>query len=198
MIRPRYFLLFAVLVLTPCASMAQDTMDALKGLDFGKTSLKQGQVQKLDMYDLKMLRGVIFGRHGRVFKDGEIKGYLEQETWYKANPDFQNSMLNDTERRNLDLIRIAEASKHESIQTGDMRYWRDRQITARKLGKHSGAEWKVLLAEVEAIHGKRFDDDPWLQQYFEERYWYFPNDKYDAKKLSAIERKNLDLLSGAQ
>jgi hypothetical protein len=102
------------------------------------------------------------------------------------------------ERRNLDLIRIAEAAKHETIQPGDMRYWRDRQITPRKLGKHSGAEWKVLLAEVEAIHGKRFNDEPWLQQYFEERYWYFPSDQYDAKKLSPIERKNLEMLSGAQ
>jgi hypothetical protein len=79
-----------------------------------------------------------------------------------------------------------------------MRYWTDRPITPRKLGKHSGAEWKVLLAEVEAIHGKKFDDDPWLQQYFEERYWYFPRENYDAKKLSPIERKNLQILSDAQ
>ncbi|HJP91157.1 MAG TPA: YARHG domain-containing protein [Pyrinomonadaceae bacterium] len=107
-------------------------------------------------------------------------------------------MLNDTERRNLDLIRIAEAVQHDTIQPGDMRYWRDRQIPTRKLGKHSGAEWKVLLAEVEAIHGKRFDDDPWLQQYFEERYWYSASDNYDAKKLSPIERKNVEILSGAQ
>jgi len=150
------------------------------------------------MEDLKLLRGIIFGRHGRVFKDNDIKVYLEEQSWYKPNPDFNNSMLNDVERRNLDVIRIAEASKHETIQPGDMRYWRDRAITPRKLGKHSGAEWKVLLAEVEAIHGKRFDDEPWLQQYFEERYWYFANDKYDAKKLSAIEQKNLAILSGAQ
>jgi hypothetical protein len=129
------------------------------------------------MYDLKLLRGIIFGRHGRVFKDSEIKSYLDEQPWYKANPDFKNSMLNDMERRNLDLIRIAEASKHETIQPGDMRYWRDRQITPRKLGKHSSAEWQVLVAEVEAIHGKRFDDEPWL---------------------SAIEQKNLQILSDAQ
>jgi len=145
-----------------------------------------------------LLRGIIFGRHGRVFKDYDIKSYLEEQPWYKSNPDFNNSMLNDVERRNLDVIRIAEASKHDTIQPGDMRYWRDRPIPLRKLGKHSGAEWKVLLAEVEAIHGKRFDGEPWLQQYFEERYWYFPDDKYDAKKLSAIEQKNLAILSDAQ
>ena len=196
--KTRHFLL---LVLIGCLSLtvrAQDTMDGLKALDFSKTSLKQAEAQSLSPEDLKLLRGIIFGRHGRIFKDNDIKVYLEEQTWYKPNPEFKNSMLNATERQNLDVIRIAEASKHETIQPGDMRYWRDRQITPRKLGKHSGAEWKVLLAEVEAIHGKRFDDDPWLQQYFDERYWYFPNEKYDAKKLSAIERKNIDILSNAQ
>ena len=187
-----------LLLLISIPAFAQDPMDGFKELDFKKTSLKQAQVQKLSPEDLKLLRGIIFGRHGRVFKDNDIKVYLEEQSWYKPNPEFKNSLLNDVERQNLDLIRIAEASKHEFIQPGDMRYWRDRQITARKLGKHSGAEWKVLVAEVEAIHGKRFDDEPWLQQYFEERYWYLPSDKYDAKKLSAIERKNLEILSGAQ
>jgi YARHG domain-containing protein len=195
----RSLVLLALVSLMSITAVAQqDTMETLKGLDFSKTSIKQVQAQKLAMEDLKLLRGIIFGRHGRVFKDSEIKIYLEEQSWYQPNPDFKNSMLNDVERRNLDVIRIAEAAKHETIQPGDMRYWRDRQITPRKLGKHSGAEWKVLLAEVEAIHGKRFDDEPWLQQYFEERYWYFPNDKYDAKKLSAIEQKNLAILSGAQ
>ena len=100
-------------------------------------------------------------------------------------------MLNDTERRNLDLIRIAEASKHSTIQPGDMRYWRDRLITAKKLGTHSGAEWKVLVAEVEAIHGKRFDDEPWLQQYFEERYWYQAEPAYDSKSFRQRSARTL-------
>jgi len=187
-----------VLVISSFVAQAQDPIDAWKNFDFSQNTLKQADVQKLEMWDLKLLRGLVFGRHGRVFKDADIKQYLEAQTWYQANPEFKNSMLNDTERRNLDLIRIAEASKHDTIQPGDMRYWRDRAITARKLGKHSGAEWKVLQAEIEAIHGKRFDDEPWLQQYFEERYWYRPSDKYDSKKLTAIERKNLALLSTAQ
>ena len=192
-------ILLVLLIAFSCVTvLAQDPMDGLKALDFSKTSLKQVQLQKLSPEDLKLLRGIVFGRHGRVFKDNDIKVYLEEQSWYKPNPDFNNSMLNDVERRNLDLIRIAEAAKHETIQPGDMRYWRDRQIPPRKLGKHSSSEWKVLLAEVEAIHGKRFADEPWLQQYFDERYWYFASDKYDAKKLTAIERKNLEILSGAQ
>ena len=35
-------------------------------------------------------------------------------------------MLNGTEVRNLDVIRDAEAGKHEFLQPGDMRYWRSR------------------------------------------------------------------------
>ena len=197
-VHSRHILPFVLICLFSGAALAQNPLDPLKDLDFSKTSLKPTQIQNLEMYDLKLLRGIIFGRHGRVFKDSDINAYLEDQSWFQANPDFKNSMLNDLERRNLDLIRIAEASKHDTVQPGDMRYWRDRQITPRKLGKHSGAEWKVLLAEVEAIHGKRFDDEPWLQQYFEERYWYYPSDNYDAKKLSAIERRNLQLLSDAQ
>src|SRR5262249_13724704 len=57
---------------------------------------------------------------------------------------------------------------------------------------------KVLQAEIEAIHGKRFDDEPWLQTYFEERYWYTASDNYDSKKLTAIERKNIEMLSTAE
>ncbi len=106
-------------------------------------------------------------------------------------------MLTTTENRNLDLIRDAEASKHETVQPGDMRYWRTRTLAARKLGIHSGAEWRVLRAEVEAIHGKRFSE-PWLQQYFDERYWYKPNDKYDARTLSTLEQKNLLTIAAAQ
>jgi hypothetical protein len=199
---PRRFgkslVVLALVLFASFAVQAQDTMDAWKDFDFRNNSIKQAQVQTLELYDLKLLRGLVFGRHGRVFKDAEIKSFLETQSWYKPNTEFKNSMLSETERRNLDVIRIAEAAKHPTIQPGDMRYWRDRAIPARKLGKHSGAEWKVLQAEVEAIHGKRFADEPWLQQYFEERYWYFPSDQYDAKKLSGIERKNLEVLSGAQ
>jgi hypothetical protein len=192
------FSLCALLLVLAVSASAQDTLAPWKEFDFGRNAIKPAQIQPLVLYELKLVRGLIFGRHGRVFKDTEIKMFLEEQPWYKPNDGFANSMLNDTERRNLDLIRIAEAAKHETIQPGDMRYWRDRAIPARKLGKHSGAEWKVLTAEVEAIHGKRFDDEPWLQKYFEERYWYFPSDRYDPKKLTALERKNLEILSGAQ
>ncbi|MBA2704282.1 MAG: YARHG domain-containing protein [Blastocatellia bacterium] len=193
-----YVLILTILVvLTSATAKAQDGMQRWQNFDFAKSALRSADVTGLALEDLTLMRGIVFGRHGRIFKDATIKTYLEAQAWYKANPDFQNSMLNATERNNLDLIRVAEASKHESVQPGDMRYWRTRALPPRKLGKHSGAEWLVLRSEIEAIHGKRFESDAWLQQYFDERYWYKAG-KYDPKSLSAIEEKNLATITLAQ
>jgi hypothetical protein len=194
---PLAFLLPVILAVAAFSAQAQDSMERWQNFDFATTALKPADLAKVPLDDLKLMRGIVFGRHGRVFKDAEIRTYLEAQDWFKPNPDFQNSMLNRTENQNLDLIRIAEASRHETVQPGDLRYWQTRTLTARKLGLHSGAEWRVLRAEVEAIHGKRFAE-PWLQQYFEERYWYKPAENYDARKLTALEQKNLATIEAAQ
>jgi YARHG domain len=195
----RFSFLLALILLAALGqtALAQDSMERWQNFDFGKTSLKSSDLSGVPLEDLTLMRGIVFGRHGRVFKDASIRTYLEAQDWYKPNPEFQNAMLNVTENRNLDLIRVAEASKHETVQPGDMRYWLTRTLTAKKLGTHSGAEWQVLRAEVEAIHGKRFAE-PWLQQYFEERYWYKAGDKYDPKSLTALEQKNLATIETAQ
>ncbi len=191
-------LALCVLVCVNYTVRAQDNLETWENFDFAGARIESSQIQKMQLDDLKLLRGIVFGRHGRVFKDAAIKYYLESRSWYQPSAEFNNTMLNEIERYNLDVIRIAEAAKHPTIQPGDMRYWRDRSIPAKKLGSRSGAEWKVIVAEVEAIHGKRFDAEPWLQQYFEERYWYQPNANYDSKTLSQIERKNMALLTAAQ
>ncbi|MGZ8842260.1 MAG: YARHG domain-containing protein [Pyrinomonadaceae bacterium] len=200
--KPHFRFLRAALVLmvlfsTSFVAHAQDeyaSMKSWESFDFAGKTMTSADIRALEEYDLKLVRGIVFGKHGRVFKDPEIRRYLESRPWFKADPNFQNSSLNDTERKNLDVIRIAEAQKHETVQPGDMRLYQNRALTRKKLGAHTNAEWTVLASEVEAIHGKRFTDTPWLQQYFDERYWYQPADKFDPKGLNEIERKNLQLI----
>lgn len=170
----------------------------LEALDLSKQAITREQAEVLDPYDLTRLRGVVFGRHGRIFKDRDIQVFLKEQTWYKPNPNFSNSMLNATEHANLDLIREQEALKHDQIMPGDLRWWQTREMTEENLGLHSAGEWQVLRAEVEAVRGKRFEDDPWLQKYFEERYWYKADPNYDARQLTEIERKNLAAIDAAQ
>lgn len=179
------------------AAQAQDNLSKWEKFDFASGSVELTQLKDLSLEDLKYLRGIVFGRHGRVFKDADIQSYLKDRSWYKPDPNFQNSMLNSTERSNLDVIREAEAAQHENIQPGDLRFYQTRLFTTKQLGEHTGAEWRVLQAEIEAIHGKRFDE-PWLQQYFDERYWYEPNPQYDPKQLTIIEQKNLQTIIAAQ
>jgi hypothetical protein len=175
-----------------------NSFEKLERTDLAKQRITREQLEDVDLWDLKKLRGIVFGRHGRVFTDRDIQGYLKEQTWYKPNLNFSNSMLNETERANLDLIREAEAAKHEQIEPGDLRWWQSRPMTAEKLGTHSAGEWRILRAEVEAVRGKRFEDDPWLQQYFEERYWYKADPAYSARSLSANERRNLSTIDAAQ
>lgn len=191
-------LLLSATLFPRTAKAGCDFLSDYDTFDFSRQLLKREEVESQDVYSLKFLRGILFGRHGRLFKDPEIDTYLKCRPWFKPNPNFSNSQLNQTERTNLDLIRETEAKKHDWIEPGDMRFFRDQVITEKMLGYHTGAEWRVLRAEVEAIHGKRFTDEPWLQKYFEERYWYEPNDKYDPKELSETERKNIEVIAAAQ
>ena len=189
----------ALVLLVAAACPAQDdAFKKLEAIDYAKQKVTRGQLKDVDLWSLKLLRGVVFGRHGRIFKDRDIQAYLKEQAWYKPNPDFSNSMLNETERDNLDLIRELEAAQHDVIEPGDLRWWQTKEMTEEKLGTHSAGEWQVLRAEVEAVRGKRFDDDPWLQNYFEERYWYKADPAYDARQLTATERKNLAAIDDAQ
>ena len=168
--------------------------DSLMGTDFTRDTVDLASLRRVNPGDLPLVRGVLFGRHGRVFKNDAIQVWLETNPWYHADSTFRNEMLDDIERANLDRIRQVEAETHEFIQPGDLRWWQDRPMSAGALGQHSSAEWSVLRAEVEAIHGRRFDGEPWLQHYFEERYWYRPDRHYDAGVLSATERANIALV----
>lgn len=192
-------LAFALLAVVSVSAQAdENAFKKLEAVDFTKQTVTREEAAALELWDLRLLRGVVFGRHGRVFKDRDIQNYLKEQAWYKPNPAFTNAMLNQTEHANLDLIRELEAEKHEFIEPGDLRWWQTREMNEENLGTHSAAEWLILRAEVEAVRGKRFESDPWLQQYFEERYWYKADPGYDARSLTKLERANLSVIDAAQ
>src|SRR6478672_4894739 len=112
--------------------------------DFSKKRLPPAALKNLhedeNADDFALLRGVVFGKHGRVFKERPIQEYLDKQAWYKANKNFSNEVLTKLERDNLDLIRITEAQKHDFVEPGDMRIWRTKLIPDDKLRDYSGAE----------------------------------------------------------
>jgi hypothetical protein len=171
--------------------------------DFTKKRVTKAQLEKLvyqrddieTIDELAIVRGILFGKHGRIFAERSIQDYLEKQPWYKPNKNFKNSVLTPMERANLDLIRLAEADRHDYVEPGDLRLWTKKEIPDDKLFSPSATDWQIMIAEIEAIHGKTFPEQEWLQKYFDERYWYKRNAKYSPTVLTEIERKNLENLS---
>ena len=203
-------ILLFVMTAFAAASIAQDVDPAARAarwrefnkngfyqFNFAKTRLTKAKIANLkedeNADDFALLRGVVFGKHGRVFKERSIQDYLEKQAWYKPNKMFSNTMLTPVERANLDLIRLTEAAKHPFVEPGDMRVWKTKLIGDDNLRDYTGAELTILAAEVEAIHGKPFSEE-WLQKYFDERYWYKKTPAYDPVVLTEIERKNIERL----
>lgn len=173
--------------------------------DFTKKKVARAQLDKLTYTfvdgvesdnELALLRGVLFGKRGRIFTERSIQDYLERQKWYKPNKNFKNSVLTPMERENLDLIRLAEAERHEFVQPGDLRLWVKTEIPGDKICCGTAVDFQIMIAEIEAIHGKTFPEQEFMQKYFDERYWYRRNSKYSPSVLSNIERKNLESLRG--
>ncbi|WP_025229678.1 YARHG domain-containing protein [Fimbriimonas ginsengisoli] len=196
------------LFVVPCA-FAQDPYPALHRLesfDFKNRLLTKADLDRLNKEDnpmgddevasIVLLRGVVFGKHGRIFHEPKIQDFLKKRPWYRPDPKFSNAELNDTERKNIDLIREAESHNHWRIQPGDLRFWQTKRFD-KKLSADQGysiADLRIMQAEIEAIHGRTFPGEPLLQKYFDERYWYKPDPSYRASSLSKIERENLAAL----
>jgi hypothetical protein len=183
------------------------SMDDWERFDYSAHAVAQESLESLPVVEVQRIRGIIFGRYGRVFQDSTLQAWLTTRSWYHADTTFTNARLTAGERENLEVVRAAEAKKHTQIEPGDMRFYRDRVITTAMLGDHSPQDWEVLEAEVLANHGYVFatedesegrnrtlaTDD--LQHYFDERYWYTANPGYEATELSAIEKQNLDTIA---
>lgn len=67
----------------------------------------------LDGYDLVLARNEIYARHGRLFDSEELQEYFNKCTWYNGTispADFDDSVLNQYERANVDFILQKEYS----------------------------------------------------------------------------------------
>src|SRR5258706_2610300 len=96
----------------------------------GQQRLTDAAVANKSLAELRLMRGEIFGRNGRIFAaDRDIDEYLRKQSWYKPNRDFTNEELTAAERANLDVIRHGEATKHAHVEPGDMRWWQSQAMT---------------------------------------------------------------------
>ena len=77
--------------------------------------LSYSDLSGLTLQELNYAKNEIYARHGRRFKSNELQTYFDSKSWYygEYDPDdfdanYSNSVLNDAEKRNAEIIRDAE------------------------------------------------------------------------------------------
>jgi hypothetical protein len=194
----RVFVAIGMALAGPCMAQKPDALTRWENFDFAHHRMTADDLKDLSLLQLKYMRGIVFGKHGRVFDEPAIQAWLKTRPWYHPDPKYRVTVLNDNERADMDAIKEAEFHKHTYVEPGDLKFYRTKALTPSELGSHSAIEWMIMRAEIEAIHGKPFPNQPWLQSFFAERYWYHPDPKYKPSVLTEIDRKNLATIATAQ
>lgn len=78
--------------------------------------LTESDLAGLDQAMLRLARNEIYARHGRLYETKDLNAYFSQQSWYHgylSAGEFNNSVLNEYERANIELIRSIENSMSE-------------------------------------------------------------------------------------
>ena len=170
--------------------------------------LSDSDLQGITRSDLTLARNEIYARHGRMFKDDDIRTYFESQAWYAGivpADQFSESVLSKTEKTNISTIKAYEDYLDGDSDTGgstvisgdyiipdsSTRYLSDSDV--RGLDDHT-----LMLArnEIYARHGRKFNDAE-IRAYFESKSWYYPTiDPADFTEdmLSDVEKANIALI----
>lgn len=83
----------------------------------GSRYLTQDDLAGLDKETLRLARNEIYARHGRKFQTEDLNEYFSRQPWYQgylSAEEFDDAILNEYEKANLDLIKSIESIENES------------------------------------------------------------------------------------
>lgn len=67
-------------------------------------NLTRSDIDYLSQYEVKLAVYEIFARHGKIFSDSALNEYFQAFSWYQPSSNFDDSVLNEYEKNNLDLL----------------------------------------------------------------------------------------------
>ncbi len=79
-----------------------------------KQYLSEEEVRSTSAENLFIGRNEIFARHGYIFKNEDLRAHFESTSWYVGTvpgDQFSNEVLNDFEKKNIELIKKIEEEK---------------------------------------------------------------------------------------
>lgn len=85
--------------------------------DSNSRYLSDADLSGLNIQQINYAKNEIYARHGRRFQSAELQTYFNSKSWYNGTVDpaaFRESMLNDFEKRNVELL----SKKEFSMESG--------------------------------------------------------------------------------
>lgn len=70
--------------------------------------IKAEALKDLSRRDLRILRNMIYARHGRPFKSPILRDYFERMDWYKADEQYTDARLTAVDKRNIKIVQSVE------------------------------------------------------------------------------------------
>ncbi len=72
------------------------------------TLLLVSLVDGMSLYDLRILRNMVYARHGYTFKSNLLGDYFEGYEWYEPDDGYTRKRLRRVDWRNVRLIKSVE------------------------------------------------------------------------------------------
>jgi hypothetical protein len=70
--------------------------------------LTRERLKDVSRRDLRLIRNMIFARHGRTFKSETLTEYFARMDWYHPDPEYTDARLTPLDKRNIKLISSVE------------------------------------------------------------------------------------------
>jgi len=122
----------------------------------------------LDASTLRLARNEIFARHGRLFQTADLNEYFSSKSWYSGYltaEEFDDSVLNEYEKQNLDLIKTVEGrmgNNSAQLTVGDVTnivYAANNSFVSMQISTRSDNQTSILFYDDAGTlwHGELYD-----------------------------------------
>lgn len=83
--------------------------------------LAEADLAEMSRRDLRILRNMVYARHGRPFQSDILRMYFANMPWYTEDRAYTDARLTEADRRNIQLIQTVEARIGGPLTEGEHR-----------------------------------------------------------------------------
>jgi serine/threonine-protein kinase len=93
---------------SPTPTPPPDALQLAEVKVLGGTLLSPSDLAGMTAEQLRLLRNTVPARHGRTFKDNDLRAYFQTRPWYKPSGDYDDDQLTTNDKANADLLKAFE------------------------------------------------------------------------------------------